>query len=191
MRNTILAAALILLLPGCRTADSGSTSPVKGEEFDNGLTEKCPLQPTMCASNYDPTVCSVREYDQKPIDPQVDLRVWASNSCNARKGVLERTCELKLSIRLLGKVECVPDATNGHCPAIATKCQIEGKTYTCESTRYNQQFVQKSSSLSVTGKGKCQTTNLLRALACSKNLDPDQLGEIVCKVKKQKQELQQ
>jgi hypothetical protein len=172
----------VILLTNCRTVSPSESAHIKNTKYDNGIKESCPLKTVMCAQNYDPAFCYVTEYDQQPIKDKYSLKYWGSNNCDSTRGLYEKVCKLNLSLQKIGKVICIPDATNGHCP-VKKKCKdnVQKQAYTCQPKKYGSQHIKNVDKFISRGASECQARNRLNSAACSENLDPSLLGDVECK----------
>jgi len=184
MRSLIFL--FLFLLMGCRTVDpnmSAHTNNVtKGGEGVGKLSETCPLQPTACIEIYSPSTCEVDTYLKDGEVSNLPLKTWDDNHCFARQALLQKACDRSLELRLLGEIRCVPDPSEGNCPYKATACKTSGEKFACESRQYGSQFLHGENILIAQGSGECQAMNALKNIACMKNLNPDLVSQITCKI---------
>ena len=201
MRSTrALIMFLMLLNNGCTSSESSSDSTASsadvvssptvnmapepqsaGDENKILLAKECPPKETVCTMNYAPVVCSASKYDGKAQAPSTRLMVWAGNGCSGRMRLNREACARSLVPSKLGSIQCVPDATSGHCPVSSVNCKTELKPMTCSATAYAGHPLSEEQSLAASGQNECLAKVELQMMACRANLDPTQLGGVECR----------
>ncbi|MEN9834184.1 MAG: hypothetical protein RL011_377 [Pseudomonadota bacterium] len=148
------------------------------------VESECPPSDTVCPMNFAPVMCAAHATESK--DPKSDNRlvVWASNNCAGRLKLQKEACARNFPPSKLYKIQCVPDATGGHCPVVEGDCKAGGKPATCVATIYAGEGLSEEQKIAAAASSECQARLELQIAACRENLDPTQLGDIRCQQRK-------
>ncbi len=201
MRLTQLAQFLFtcVVYVSCTSANSDipveavvppASDTVKGSEVDTAQIEQptkvepnteCPPTDTVCPMNWAPVMCTVNTPDEKQQSGTVRLVAWGSNNCVGRLKLSKDACARNLRPSKLGRIQCVPDASGGHCPITEVDCKGGGKSSTCSAGSYGGHPLTEEQRLTAEAANECLARSELQMVACRQNLDPTQLGDISCR----------
>ena len=172
------------------SADSGKVDP-KASESDQGTTAKpdamvgeageCPPKEPACAEIFSPSYCVGKAYKGEVLSEDEKIRGWGENSCSAKVALAMEACRLGKIPSAVKNIECVPDVSRGKCPTQRTICTMDVSPSECSAGQYAGQKLTDNQGMTSTGSNECDARNNLLQLACVKNLDPENLGEIKCK----------
>jgi hypothetical protein len=165
-----------------KVASSDHLNQVKVKDESAGAA--CPPSDTVCPMNFAPVMCTASTYDGKALPEEGRIVVWGSNNCAGRLKMQKEACSRQWSPAKLGGIQCVPDATSGHCPPPAVECKPGGKSSTCVVSSFAGASLTDDQKISATAANECLARQELLQAACRNNLDPTQLGDIVCRSNK-------
>lgn len=147
----------------------------------SALDKECPPSDTVCPMNFAPVMCAALSTEVKKNEANDRLVVWATNNCAGRLKLHREACTRGLPPSKLIKVQCVPDATGGHCPIAAGDCKPGGKPASCVAATYAGHGLSDEMRLTANAANECLARVELQMVACRENLDPTQLGDISCR----------
>lgn len=147
----------------------------------SSVDTECPPSDTVCPMNFAPVLCAALATDGKRNDADDRLVVWATNNCAGRLKLQKEACARRFPPSKLAKVQCVPDATGGHCPIVAGDCKPGGKPVSCVAATYAGHGLSEDLRPTASAANECLARFELQMVACRENLDPTQLGEISCR----------
>lgn len=175
---------------GCRTNDDAAASSVDAivepatprpspplPVVTPSATE-CPVVETVCSTEYDPVFCSADGHGGMQLRRPV--MAWGTNACQGRLALAREACKAKLAPSRLERVQCVPDASNGNCPAKRGMCAAEFAPSVCAAASYGDQALNGEQAPRASGSNACVARDKLQEEACRLNLDPKKLGGITC-----------
>ncbi len=93
----------------------------------------------VCGGLEDPVVCSASSYDGNPLAGERVVMGWGSNTCSGRQALYAAACAAKLLPSRLEQVQCVPDASGGHCPPKVVDCAPDPVAASCTAGVYDGQ----------------------------------------------------
>lgn len=187
MRSSILLIwSLSALVVSCRTTTDEASPLVataqasEGPPADLSMAE-CPPKSVVCGQEDEPAYCTATTHAGRPLPESLVVRAWGSNSCQGRVGLARTACAQGLDPAQLGQVQCVPDASGGHCPPNSVACGPEVSPTICVAARYGAQWLSEDQALQAWGTNPCWAREALAAEACRRNLDPTALGDVACR----------
>jgi len=196
----IFIVSIAFCLDACTTSEHGravstssstdETAPLPGlPEVQRGPgPNECPPADAPCPEIYAPSYCRARAYQDEPLMEDQTIRAWGENSCVAKLALAGEACRSGKSPAAMSGVECIPDVSRGKCPFQRKICTMDVSPKVCTAMRYAGQVIEPgeggATQLVATGSNECDAKNNLMQLACIKNLDPDKVGGITCKIPK-------
>ena len=141
---------------------------------------ECPIRNTVCTMDYNPMVCSAVTYAGRSQPVAEQSIAWGPNGCAAKLNLHRQICAAGLLPSKLGEVQCVPDASNGHCPPAGAVCQGPGQPTSCRAEAYGSQHLNPDLAVKAAGASECEAKTKLNKEACRRNLDPERLTAITC-----------
>jgi hypothetical protein len=158
----------------------GKTVSQSDSSIDKSQAKECPVGNVVCTMDYSPVVCSAATYDgiMQPLSSR--LMAWGSNGCSGRLKLHKEACLNHLLPSKLGSIQCVPDASNGHCPTEDVACSQDVVPSECRAASYASAVLDASQQITGRGDNECRAKADLRRQACRANLDPQQLDKISC-----------
>ena len=141
---------------------------------------ECPIRNTVCTMDYNPMVCSAAAYAGKAQSVAEQSIAWGPNGCAAKLNLHRQICAAGLLPSKLGEVQCVPDASNGHCPPASAVCREHGQPTNCRADAYGSQHLNPDLAVKTAGASECEAKAKLNKEACRRNLDPERLAAITC-----------
>jgi len=141
---------------------------------------ECPIRNTVCTMDYSPMVCSSPSYDGKKESTAQQLIAWGANACAAKLNLHRAVCGLQLLPSKLGALQCVPDASGGHCPPKDPACAAGGKPTSCSANTYGVQHLGADLAIRASGSSECEARANVAKEACRRNLDPEKFAAAIC-----------
>lgn len=182
------------LASGCQTTenapspDTGVAIAPQGPETDLGPGAlygpisplECPAKAMVCTREEDPSLCSATLPESKEGTGSERLIVWARNGCLGINKLRLDACGRAVPPSRLIKVQCVPDASRGHCPTPKPVCRGVSRATRCRAEKYARQGLTPEQWPRGEGISDCMARFELKMDACRNNLDPHLLSKIVC-----------
>jgi hypothetical protein len=141
---------------------------------------ECPIRNTVCTMDYSPMVCSSPSYEGKKGNAARQLIAWGANACEAKLNLQRTVCALQLLPSKLGAIQCVPDASGGHCPPKGVTCAAGGRPTDCIADTYGVQHLDADLVIKASGGNECEARANVAKEACHRNLDPEKFAEARC-----------
>jgi hypothetical protein len=142
---------------------------------------ECPVRDVVCPEASDPVQCSIARRAGRRLPPGQAIFVWGANDCAGRLAAARAACSRGFMPVEVDAIDCVPDASNGHCPRPPTACGApEGAPVRCAADSYAGNPLPEGRALKAWGASDCAATLELEISACRANLDPKLLGKRRC-----------
>ena len=180
----------LLTALSCQTSNngtpvSGASEPAAATPAPNGVTgpihaSECPAKSGPCSKEFIPVMCSASVYAGLPVKAEDRLVIWGANQCLGLAKLGVEACKNTLQPSLLSQIQCVPDASGGHCPPPQAACPTSVKPVTCTAQNYGKEHLSPSQRMTVAGSNECVARTRLKVEACRANLDPFMLRKIFC-----------
>ena len=190
-KSWVLALLFPYLSLSCQTGGNGTDSaPALSSTSPDSATpavtmgpvppEECPGKVPICTKEFSPVICTFSVYAGRPLKASERLVTWGSNSCVGLERLYQEACKNLMQPRLIGQMQCVPDASGGHCPPPQAKCASAVKPSVCTAHAYGREGLSPEQKMSATDANECLARARLKMEACRANLDPSQLAKISC-----------
>ena len=180
----------LLTVLSCQTSNNGtpaldSSETAAATAAPKGVTgpihiSECPAKNGSCTKELIPVMCSASVYAGQSVKHEDRLVVWGSNQCIGLAKLGVEACKNALQPSLLSQMQCVPDASGGHCPPPQAACPNTVKPVTCTAQTYRNEALSASQRMTVAGSNECLARARLKVDACRANLDPFMLKKIFC-----------
>lgn len=141
---------------------------------------ECPAKVPVCTKEYSPVICTFTVYAGRPLKAPDRLVAWGPNACVGLGRLYQEACKNLMQPRLIGQMQCVPDASSGHCPPPQAKCSAVAKPSVCTANAYGQESLSKDQKIIATETNECMARAKLKLEACRANLDPNRLAKVYC-----------
>jgi hypothetical protein len=144
----------------------------------DGSSGNCPVSEEPCDSNVSHTICFADRYMNQIVKRTPGLFGRGINECDARQNLIQVTCRNNLDPELLTEISCLEDVTGGECLNLKHLCSDERKKTFCRVTLAGGNLPQPD----ITGEGesRCEAMMAIHREACSMQIKPSVLDEVVC-----------
>jgi len=137
------------------------------------LEKSCPQEPKQ-------TFCELREFSGVRLTPGHNSFAYAGSVCEAKKAVLSEACKRGWDIKTMDAIKCAPDASDRQCPVVSGICITLFDPSRCIAAANNADPAAVDAPLVAWGANSCVARYELSKVACSRNMNPDRLQNIVC-----------
>lgn len=151
----------------------GANSAAPQAEICKELEKSCPQEAKQ-------TFCELREFSGVILTPGHNSFAYAASACEAKKAVLAEACKRGWDIKTMDAIKCVPDASDRKCPVVPAVCITLFDPARCIATGDNTNPASLESPLVAWGANSCVARYELSRVACSRNMNPERLQNIVC-----------
>lgn len=192
---SLMRWALALILPYfLQSCQTGGDSAPKAPELPVSSGEsaaspsnvgpvppaECPAKVPACTKEYSPVICTFSVYAGRPLKTPDRLVTWGPNACVGIGRLYQEACKNLMQPRLISQVQCVPDASSGHCPPPQPKCSAVSKPSVCTANAYDRETLSKDQKIIANDSNECLARARLKLEACRINLDPSRLAKVYC-----------
>lgn len=185
----MVLAALAVLLASCRTTDEATEvkadekaaiAPLPTPSMPPPARVECPVPDAVCPTDYAPVLCTTNSYRGRTLPEHHVLMAWGNNTCQAKLSLQREACRRNMLPSVLGRHECVPDPSAGHCPPVSLPCPEGHTPSVCSASGYAAQDLKGEQVIRAWGRSACDATQRLHLAACRRHLDPTLLRKIAC-----------
>ncbi len=170
-------------------ASKTSEEPSSANNIGPVPAAECPGRAPICTKEYAPVICTFSVYAGRPLKASERLVTWGSNACVGTGRLYQEACKNLMQPRLIGQLQCVPDASGGRCPPHQTKCTQSLKPSICTANAYGKEQLSADQKIIAMESNECLARAKLKMDACRANLDPSLLTKVYCEnVAKKKNE---
>jgi len=159
--------------PDASGSKGGADSAPARAEICKELEKSCPQEPKQ-------TFCELREFSGVVLTPGHNSFAYAGSVCEAKKAVLAEACKRGWDIKTMDAIKCAPDASDRKCPVVPGICITLFDPTRCMSTSHNENLTAVDTPLVAWGANSCVARYELSKVACSRNLNPELLGNVTC-----------
>ncbi len=133
-----------------------------------------------CPQESKQTFCDLREFSGVVLTPGHNSYAFAGNECEAKKLVLAAACSRGWDIKTMDAIKCTADASDQKCPVTPGICVTLFDPTRCVAGGDNVNPAGLDAPLVAWGSNSCIARFELSKVACSRNLNPARLQNIVC-----------
>lgn len=159
--------------PDAAGTKGGADAASPRAEICKELEKPCPQDPKQ-------TFCELREFSGIVLTPGHNLFAYAGSECEARKAVLTAACNRSWDIKTLDAIKCAPDSSDRKCPVVPGICITLFDPSRCIAASENTTPTAGDAPLVAWGANACVARYELSKVACSRNMNPALLQNIVC-----------
>jgi hypothetical protein len=150
-----------------------SEAPGKFPVLCSELKKKCDKQSS-------PSFCFVDEISGVRLNDHARLFAHGKSECEARRAVIEIACNRGIDLKSLDAISCGADNSDGKCPVDSGICVTLYEPARCVAKKYAGDLLATDSFVAGWGANTCVARMEMGRFACSRNLNPEKLGDVKC-----------